>query len=210
MWRDLSWIAGHFLLITLPAAIFLAALFEWGAFERETFLVLVLALVALTISSFGWVRVLRFASRKALADLGPENTGASFGKSKQRQSFYARSVRSAALRLDRAWREHAARTEARLAEAEAVIGSAPDPLIVIDRQRHIVRANAAAAKFIGPIGEARDLAAAVRNPALLAAADAVLSGEPARSVEFALAGPVERVLSAHIAAIDGSPLAGAA
>src|SRR5437763_798352 len=44
----------------------------------------------------------------------------------------------------------------------------------------------------------------------LAAADAVLRGEPPRSVEFALSGPVERVLRAHFARIDGPGLDGAA
>src|SRR6185295_16144160 len=90
----------------------------------------------------------------------------------------AGALRSAALRLNRAWQEHAAQTEARLAAAEAVIAAVPDPLILIDRQRRIVRSNAAAAEFIGPGGEPRDLAAALRNPALLAAADTVLRGEP--------------------------------
>ena len=69
------------------------------------------------------------------------------------------------LRLDRAWREHAARAETRLAAAEAVIAAVPDPLILIDRQRRIVRANAAAAEFIGPAAEPRDLAGTLRNPA---------------------------------------------
>ena len=81
---------------------------------------------------------------------------------------------------------------------------------MIDRQRRIARSNAAAAEFIGPGAEARDLAAALRNPALLAAADAVLRGEPVRSVEFALSGPVERVLRAHFAWIGEPALDGAA
>ena len=97
-----------------------------------------------------------------------------------------------------------ARAEARLAAAEAVIAAVPDPLILIDRQRRIVRTNAAAAEFIGLVPEPRDLAAALRNPLVLAAADAVLRGEPARIVEFALSVPVERVLRAHLARIaDG-------
>jgi len=54
------------------------------------------------------------------------------------------------------------------------------------------------------------LAAALRNPALLAAADAVLRDEPARVVEFALSVPVERVLRAHFARIEGPALDGAA
>src|SRR5579885_124180 len=70
--------------------------------------------------------------------------------------------------------------------------------------------EAAAAEFIGTVGEPRDLAASLRNPALLAAADAVLRGEGPRVVEFSLSVPVERVLSARLARIDGPPLDGAA
>src|SRR5579883_1293952 len=44
----------------------------------------------------------------------------------------------------------------------------------------------------------------------LAAADAVLRGEGPRVVEFSLSVPVERVLSARLARIDGPPLDGAA
>ena len=57
--------------------------------------------------------------------------------------------------------------------------------------------------------EARDLAASLRNPQVLAAADAVLRGEPGRIVEFSLAVPVERWLSARFARIDGPSLDGA-
>ena len=115
------------------------------------------------------------------------------------------------LRLDRTWREHAAQAESRLAAAEAVIAAVPDPLILIDRQRRIVRSNAAAAEFIGSGVEPRDLAAALRNPVLLAAADAVLQrgpvsrGEEAGSIEFTLSVPVERVLRAHLARLANGP-----
>ena len=122
-----------------------------------------------------------------------------------RLSPSAHAIRPAMQRLDRAWRQHAGRTETQLAAAESVIAAVPDPLILIDRQRRIVRANAAAAEFIGPAAEPRDLAGALRNPALLAAADAVLAGEAARSVEFTLSVPVERVLRAHFAPIADSP-----
>jgi two-component system phosphate regulon sensor histidine kinase PhoR len=114
------------------------------------------------------------------------------------------------LRLHREWREHAAQMERRLVAAEAVIAALPDPLILIDRQRRIVRANPASAEFIGAASEPRDLAVALRNPLLLAAADAVLQGDPARSVEFTISVPVERVLRAHFARVEGPALAGAA
>ena len=72
-----------------------------------------------------------------------------------------------------------------------------------------MRSNAAAAAFIGADPGPRDLAAALRNPALLAAADAVVRGEPASVVEFAVAVPVERQLRARFARI-GSPSPGGA
>ncbi|HVB16829.1 MAG TPA: ATP-binding protein, partial [Stellaceae bacterium] len=103
----------------------------------------------------------------------------------------------------------------RLAAADAIIDAVPDPLILIDQQRHIVRTNAASAAFIGSGAEPRDLAAALRNPLLLAAADAVLGGAASHSVEFTLSVPVERVLRAHLARIgngsnSGPALGGAA
>jgi two-component system, OmpR family, phosphate regulon sensor histidine kinase PhoR len=147
-------------------------------------------------------RRLALAARQVAAAFGPDpavtdNLG--------RLSPAARSIRPAMQRLDRAWREHAGRREARLAAAEAIISAVPDPLILIDRQRRIVRANAAAAEFIGSNAEPRDLAGALRNPSLLAAADAVLAGAAERSVEFVLSVPVERVLRANVARLGDGP-----
>src|SRR3981081_3132952 len=73
----------------------------------------------------------------------------------------ARALWPAVLRLDREWREHAGRTELQLAAAEAAIAAVPDPVILIDRNRRIVRANAAWAEFIGSVSETRDLASAL-------------------------------------------------
>jgi len=153
------------------------------------------------------------AARAAIDRLGPDaapNEAMAPGYRRPGLSLTARAIWPAVLRLRRSWREHAAQAEAQLAAADAVIAAVPDPLIMIDRQRRIVRSNAAAAEFIGPGAQPRDLAAALRNPVLLAAADAVLRGEPVRSVEFALAGPIERVLRAHFAWVDEPAPDGAA
>ncbi|HVH74954.1 MAG TPA: ATP-binding protein [Stellaceae bacterium] len=112
----------------------------------------------------------------------------------------------AILRLSRLWRDRVRSAEARLAEAEAVIAAVPDPLILLDERRRIVRTNPAAAALVGAPGEPRDLAAALRNPAVLGAADAVLRGDSARVVEFTVAAPTERQLRARIARIDGPSL----
>jgi two-component system, OmpR family, phosphate regulon sensor histidine kinase PhoR len=122
----------------------------------------------------------------------------------------ADEIRQAVLRLARAWREQAQGAQARLAAAEALIAVVPDPLILIDQRRRVVRANAAAAGFVDAVSPPRDLAATLRNPAVLTAADAVLRGEATRVVDFTLSIPVERQLRARFARIDRPGLDGAA
>jgi two-component system, OmpR family, phosphate regulon sensor histidine kinase PhoR len=207
MWQDIGWIAARLLLTLVPVGAVLTILFEWGTLRGAAFAVFGLAAVAVAVSTLIWSRVLRGVARQAAAGLGPDEAPTNSGP---RLTVYARAIRPEVLRLDRRWREHSAQTAAQLAAAEAVIAAVPDPLIMIDRQRRIVRSNAAAAEFIGAGVQPRDLAAALRNPVLLAAADAVLRGEPVRSVEFALSGPIERVLRAHFAVIGEPALDGAA
>jgi two-component system, OmpR family, phosphate regulon sensor histidine kinase PhoR len=100
--------------------------------------------------------------------------------------------------------------EIELGAAQAVLGALPDPLILLDARRRILRANAAANELFGMHLVERDLALAVRHPAVLAAADAVLRGEPSRVVEFDITTPVERHLSARLAAIRPHTAEGAA
>ena len=119
------------------------------------------------------------------------------------------AIRLAVLRLARSWREQLHGAQARFAAAEAIIAAVPDPLILLDAQRRMVRANAAAMDFVGALSPPRDLAAALRNPTVLAGADAVLRGEATRVVEFTLTVPVERQLRARFARIDRPPLEGA-
>jgi two-component system, OmpR family, phosphate regulon sensor histidine kinase PhoR len=108
----------------------------------------------------------------------------------------------AIVRLTRVWSERIRTAEARLATAEAVIASIPDPLILLDGRRRVVHANAQAESLLGVVERPHDLALILRNPAVLAAADAVLAGETARVVDFALTAPIERQLQAHFARID--------
>jgi two-component system phosphate regulon sensor histidine kinase PhoR len=115
----------------------------------------------------------------------------------------------AVVRLARVWRERLHAADERLAAAEAVIAAVPDPLILLDHRRQVVRANAQAASFVGPIDGPRDLAAVLRNPAVLTAADAVLRGEAARVVDFAVALPIERQLQGRFARIGRPSLDGA-
>lgn len=101
----------------------------------------------------------------------------------------------------RASRQKLGASEAELGAAQAVLAALPDPLILLDERRRIVRANTAANELLGMRLVERDLAVALRHPAVLAAADAVLHGEASRIVEFDLTAPVERHLSARLAAL---------
>lgn len=116
----------------------------------------------------------------------------------------------AVLRVRRAWRDCLLAASAALGAADAVIAGVPEPLILIDGNRRIVRANAAAAEFVGTVSEPRDLSASMRNPALLASVDTVLRGGGMRIVEFEIAVPVARMLEARVARIEGPALGGAA
>ncbi|HZU89128.1 MAG TPA: PAS domain-containing protein, partial [Stellaceae bacterium] len=100
--------------------------------------------------------------------------------------------------------------EARRAAAETVVAALPDPLLVLDAQRRIIRANRAAERLVGPLAVPRDLATALRNPAVLAAADAVLHGAASRVVDFAVTVPIARHWRAHLSRIEPAAPGGAA
>jgi two-component system phosphate regulon sensor histidine kinase PhoR len=202
--------AGFTLAFALPGWIVLAGLNGLGLLSIEAAVVAGLAVLALSV-----VVALPFATGlgqalSAIEMLGPEAAPATESRSARlllRLSPAARALWPALARLGRAWRERSERAEARAAAAEAVIAAAPDPVILIDRERRIVRANPASTAFIGAVAEPRDLAAALRNPALLAAADAVLRGNPVQSVQFAVSVPVPRQLEARFARIPRSEAA---
>jgi len=161
-------------------------------------------LVALTGFVIARFAVTAAAAREAIASLAGEDAPeiADAGP-------FGGGIWRALLRLTRSWRERALGAEDRLEDAEAVIAAVLDPLILLDGRRRIVGANAAAERFVGSLGARRDLATALRNPALLAAADAVLQGEAERAVDFADAVPQERQLRAHIARLKRPALDGA-
>jgi two-component system, OmpR family, phosphate regulon sensor histidine kinase PhoR len=156
----------------------------------------ILLMTALVISRFAIAIGVLGATVDELTEPAPER-GLVFGPGRA-----ADQIRRTILHLARAWREQVHSAQTRLAAAEAIIAAVPDPLILLDQGRRIVGANTAAADFVGIPSPPRDLAAALRNPILLAAADEVLRGEASRVVEFTLSIPVERQLRARFARID--------
>lgn len=109
-----------------------------------------------------------------------------------------REVAAAAARVHRELYVRATRAEAAAADDDGVLESLHDPLLLCDSARQVTRANQAARNLFGDKVAGRDLAGAIRAPAVLAAADAVLAGGASRTVEFVIPTPVERVFEARI------------
>jgi len=211
-WRSLRRVPILALGLTLPSAAVLAGLCAAGRLDLPATLIgiaLIPALLAVAVAPF--VRALAILP-EAIEMLGPSAGSGAEAAATRRLGHLGHSADllwQGVLRLARGWRERSQRSEAGLAAAEAVFAAIPDPLIVIDGQRRIVRVNPAASEFVGIVPEASDLAASLRNPVVLAAADAVLAGEQARIVDFVLSVPVERVMRARVARVEGSSFGGA-
>ena len=87
----------------------------------------------------------------------------------------------------------------------AVLELLHDPVILLDGERRVVRANRAARDLLGTHLVGRDLAAALRHPHVLNAVDAALSGAPERVVQFTSPGAVERIFVARVTVFHGHP-----
>jgi len=98
----------------------------------------------------------------------------------------------------RQWSVRRRELEAVVAANEAVIAGLPDPLIMLDRGRRILRANQAAEAALGAVLAGRDLVAVLRNPPVIDAVAAALDSGGSRIVEFSLPVPVERSLLARV------------
>ena len=102
-------------------------------------------------------------------------------------------------RLDRARSDRVGERPGAPTVIDEAVDALPDPLLVLDAHRHVVRANAAARGLLGAQIDGLDLAMSLRHPAALAAADAVLRGARAQAIEFALPGSIERHFAGHVA-----------
>jgi two-component system, OmpR family, phosphate regulon sensor histidine kinase PhoR len=192
--------------LALPSAAVLAGLFATGKLDLAPALIATAAIFLLLVLAIMPLALSLAAVQEAIETIGPTaDPGAEAGATRRLGNLVgtANGLWQAAARVARGWRERSQRAEASLAAAEAVFAAIPDPQILLDSHRRIVRANPAAIEFVGIVPEASDLAASLRNPAVLAAADAVLAGGPARIVEFTLTLPVERVIQARIARVEG-------
>ena len=121
-----------------------------------------------------------------------------------------RAAETALVRLCRAQKTSFGTLETARSELERAFDALPDPLLLLDKARKVLRANRAAKELLGGDIAGRDLAAALRNPDLLAAIEAAGGGEAGHDVEITLTTPIERVFAARIEPLAARHPAGAA
>ncbi|WP_247883719.1 ATP-binding protein [Azospirillum sp. B21] len=159
-----------------------------------------LALVAAALALTGAVLVLRtyrrdadamtdYAARLAEADepLAPIGTPPAL-----------KALTATIGRLHRVGLRRAESVRMQLDADEAVIDALPAPLLLMDAERQVVRANQTARELFGDKVVDRDLASSLRTPTVLEAVDSVLRGGASRIIEFTLPVPVERSFEAQV------------
>ena len=109
-----------------------------------------------------------------------------------------RDLAASVERLTRLGAEGRAQLASERAELERALDALPEPLLLLDSDRRIVRANRAATSFLEGDVIGRDIAASLRNPQLLEAVEQTLDGAGGRDVEFTLPAPVERTFAARV------------
>ncbi|HUN49581.1 MAG TPA: ATP-binding protein [Candidatus Sulfotelmatobacter sp.] len=126
-------------------------------------------------------------------------------------SFIAVALVHAIARLHRDLAAERRRLVSEAAASDAVLDSLPDPLLILDADRRVQRANQAAANLFGGALQGRELIQVLRHPAVLDAVKAVLAGGAgSRQIEFVLPVPVSREFSARAVALrqaSGRPVA---
>ncbi|OAN48071.1 two-component sensor histidine kinase [Paramagnetospirillum marisnigri] len=111
--------------------------------------------------------------------------------------------------LRRAWQQKSTELAESARRNESLLDNLPDPLLLLDTSRRVVRANLAATRLFGSATPGRDLASFLRDPQVLDAVQAVLGGEKgARECEFSVMVPLERVFLARVERLDGQPSEG--
>lgn len=112
-------------------------------------------------------------------------------------------------RLERNWsRDRKGWTDG-LTAAAALFDALPDPLVTLDRQSHLVYANAAARALLAegrPEDDlrGRDLSAVLRQPVVLEAVGEVLGGATTQAVEFTFADRIDQAFEARVETIAGA------
>lgn len=114
-------------------------------------------------------------------------------------------------RLRESWGELSASMQRRTESTETILQNLPDPLILLDDERRVVRATVGARTLLGGEGVGGDLATLIRDPDVLDAADSVIRTGESETVEFLIQFPVEQAFAARLVrlpqpAVDGTSI----
>jgi len=100
--------------------------------------------------------------------------------------------------LRRVWQDRQRELETAVRWNATLLENLPDPLLLLDQDRRVVRVNRAAAQIFGRQAVGRDLAATLRDPNLLEATDLVLKDGQGQSLEFTVPLPVQQTFRARV------------
>ena len=120
-------------------------------------------------------------------------------------AWLGEAIEDEMLALNDALGERTALVNRLLRAEESIVERLPDPLLVLGRDRSVLRANAAARTAFGA-----DIPSVLRHPQLRAAIDRALAGGPADAAQLAdlrVPVPVPREVQAMVVPLD-SPLSG--
>ncbi|MBI3446897.1 MAG: PAS domain-containing protein [Magnetospirillum sp.] len=113
--------------------------------------------------------------------------------------------------LRRLWQQKSTELAESARWNSSLLDNLPDPLLLLDSTRKVVRANRAAIRLFGRELAGCDMVAFLRDPVVLEAVDAVLGGGISnRDCEFSQPVPLDRSFIARIDRLDGQPAAEAA
>jgi two-component system phosphate regulon sensor histidine kinase PhoR len=194
-------LAGTWLKLALPLvaseALVLAALLATGHIDLVALAIGVLLLVPATLAVLyplarnvqalgGWLAVLDHVGTPAPPALRP-------GPGSGALASLASATRDLLVERD-------SRIDALQAEASRLLDALPDPLLLLARDRRVVRLNRAGRQLFGENAAGRDLAHVVRDPALAEAVDAALADNDSQTAEISLpSGHVARTYAADVA-----------
>ena len=109
-----------------------------------------------------------------------------------------RELAASVERLTRLGAGNRAQLASERAELERALDALPEPLLLLDSDRKIVRANRAATSLLDGEVTGRHIAASLRNPELIEAVEQTLDGAGGCDIEFTLQAPVERTFAARV------------
>ena len=186
--------------VAAPGAIVLIALVGYAGLDPGAALIAFVILTALA-AAIVWRHLADLeAVRHHVDSLARDETGGTTGRPET-----TLGLAEAVAALDRRWARHGGALRIASAANEAILEAIPEPLILVDRERRVARANAAARALLGDSVAGRDLDAVLRYPDVLEAAEEYLAGAPSVGmVEIAWPGPPERHFAVRLARLPGT------